>query len=260
MKIFNTRFFLAAARGLGLAMVFVFGGAAAQAYTITQIDTSGGSPGGLPIDEVSELVEGDFFEVTWTLDGSGTYGGIYPDLDATAIITVTSLSATQVVLDITLSNDTAPLLGDPDLEAVITVFGLSVGGVDLGNAGNGLSSTGSNFDTYDEGNIGGGLTIDVCASTDAKCNKGDPTDGIAIGESDSFQFTLMGDFDTDNLVLGVFGTKWQTNYGDINPEAGAEDSFELPGVPTPPIPEPSTAVLLGLGLLGLSFAGRPREF
>jgi hypothetical protein len=124
-------------------------------------------------------------------------------------------------------------------------------GVDRRNSGNTLSSPGSSLDTYDDGNIAGNLVVDVCASTNRGCNRGQPQFGIAIGESDSFQLTLYGDFDTSDLTLAVFGIKWQTNGG----------SFEQPGVPNPmpPIPEPTTISLMGLGLVGLGVVGRKRQ-
>jgi hypothetical protein len=248
---------ISTARATLLAAAFLLLSAGtSQAYTITQIGTTGGNPGGLPLYEVSGLVEGDIFVLDWTLDGS-LYGDAYPTLSAIGSVTVTSLTATTVVLDITLENTTPPLLGDPDLTAAITVFGLGVLGIDLGNPGNMLSSAGSFFDTYGEGNIGGGLTIDVCASTNALCTTGQPFNGINIGESDSFQFTLQGTFDVNNLTLDSFGTKWQTNYSEIMPEfEGNNRSFELPGTPSNPIPEPSTASLVGLGLVGLGVLRR----
>jgi hypothetical protein len=230
---------------LHVAWLLVVLAAPAGAFTITPTGVSGSNPGGQTLYAVSGLVQGDSFGVSWTLDGVGLYGGDFPDLDATATVTVTSLSATTVVLDITLSNTTAPSAG---LEAPITVFGLGVVGVDLGNAGNSLSAAGSSFDFYDEGDIAGGLRVDVCASTNRRCNTGGPNDGIQIGASDSFQFTLQGSFDVSDLTLSDFGTKWQTNYDEIVTDMEDNSSFELPGEP---VPEPSTAALLTLGIAGL---------
>jgi hypothetical protein len=228
-------------------LMFLATAAPAAAYTITPVGTSGGIPGGQTLYEVSDLIQGDMFELVWTLDGSGLYAGAYPDLDGSAVVTITSLTATTVVIDITLSNDTAPqIFNSLALQAVMTVFGMVVDGVDLGNAGNGLSSPGASFDTYDEGNLPG-IASNVCASTNSLCTRGSPQDGIKIGESDAFQFTLQGTFDTSNLTLRNFGTKWQTNAG----------SFELPGG-IPMIPEPSTALLMGLGLAGIATVGRRR--
>lgn len=233
--------------GWFVTLAFLAAASSAAAYTITPVGTSNGIPGGQTLYEVSGLIAGDFFELAWTLDGSGLHAGAYPDLDGSALVTITSLTATTVVIDITLSNDTAPqVFNSLALQAVITVFGFEIDGVDLGNPANGLSSPGSRFDTYGEGNLPGFAT-DVCASTNSLCTRGSPQDGIGIGDSDSFQFTLQGTFDTSNLTLRNFGTKWQTNAG----------SFELSGE-IPVIPEPSTALLMGLGLAGIGTLGRRR--
>jgi len=224
----------------------------AGAFTITPTGLSGGNPGGQTLYEVSGLVQGDSFDVIWSLDGSGSpYLGAFPNLDATATLMIDLLDGDTLILSVSLANDTAPLPGAPDLDAVITVFGFEAAGVALGDAGNDLLSPGAMLNFYDEGQISGGLSVDVCASTNAKCNTGNPHDGMAIGESDFFTFTLQGDFDSDDgLVLRNFGTKWQTNYDDIVTDVDDNSSFQLPGTPVS-VPEPATALLVGFSLVGL---------
>lgn len=246
----------------------------ADAFTISFIDFAGANPGDLcaieggttcqPRYKVSELEEGDSFDVTWFLDGSQILGPDliedYPTLSAEATVTLTSVSTTELVIDITLSNTTDPLaIGGEDFEAAITVFGLSVVGFTSGS----LTTSGSSLDTYTAGFIAGGLPADFCASTNTGCTNGQPGQGIQIGDSDSFQFTITGNFEEDNVMLADFGTKWQTNFDDlVIPDdldvlISGNSSFELPG--TPMVPEPSTASLLALGLAGLTVAGRRRS-
>ncbi len=220
-----------------------------------------------PYFEVSGLVAGDVFETNWTLDGSEILGpdGIpdFPTLSAEASLTVTSISATQVVLDITLENHTNPLQNVAGLVAPIISFGMELDGFGSGL----LSGAGSSLDRYATNNIAGGpgLRVDFCASTDPSCNSGSQADGIGIGGSDSFQFTLSGSFDpVGGIALGHFATKWQTNYDTlVTPDDPAvtsgNSSFEQPGLPGTPTPEPGTALLLGAGLIGLAAHDRRRK-
>jgi hypothetical protein len=229
--------------------------AGAWALTKTPIGTSGGNPGGQTVWEVSGARQGDSFDLTWVLDGSGSpWFGDLPDLSATGTLTIASLTATQAILNVTLVNTTAPA---GSLDAPITVFGLEVDGFSSGS----LSQEGTHLDTFDTGNISGGLTADFCASTKAACNSGQPRQGIPILGSDSFSFSLTGTFDTvGGLTLRNFGTKWQTNYDSIVPNptsvpVGDNSSFEMPGQA---IPEPSSGILLGLGLAGLALVRQRR--
>jgi hypothetical protein len=72
-----------------------------------------------------------------------------------------------------------------------------------------------------------------------------------VGSSDSFTLDLAGEFGP-TATLNDFAIKIQSD----------PNSYELPGVPslkTPPIPEPSTLILLGLGLVGLGFVAKRKS-
>jgi hypothetical protein len=261
-----------------VAVVMLAPVAPVAAFTMTQIGSAaGGNPGDLcealggttcqPYFEVSGLVAGDAFELGWTLDGSEILGpdGIpdFPTLRAEASLTVTSITSTQVVLDIILDNQTDPLQNVAGLVAPIVSFGMELDGFGSGL----LSGAGTSLDTYATNNIAGGpgLTVDFCASTDPACNSGSQADAIGIGGTDSFQFTLSGSFDPGRgITLSNFATKWQTNYDAlVTPDDPAvtsgNSSLEQPGLPGNPTPEPGTALLLGAGLIGLAANNRRKK-
>ena len=254
----------------------------ASAFIVTSVGVAGGNPGDLcaieggttcqPYFEVSGLLAGDSFDMVWDLDGSQILGpdGVpdFPTISATGTLSVASITTTTVVLDITLQNTTNPAdntgcsVGTlcPTFEAGIIAFGMLMDGYTSGA----LSTAGTSLDTYDTNNIAGGpgLHVDFCASTDASCNTGVTADGIQIGGSDALQFTLTGTFDpVGGITLANFATKWQTNYDELvvpdDPDVVAgNSSFEQPGLPAGVVPEPSTGLLMGFGLLGFGWLRR----
>lgn len=257
-------------RGLWIAVVAVLLLAAqpSSAYVVTEVGpAAGGNPGDLceieggttcqPYYEVSELVAGDEFDMYWALDGSQILGPDtvpdFPTLAGSATLTVSSITLTQVVLSVTVLNETQALLNPVGFEAGIVSWGAELGGFNSGS----LSTAGTSLDFYDTNNIAGGpgLTVDFCASTDSACNAGSMAEGIQIGASDTIGFTLDGTFDpTGGITLGNFATKWQTNYDELvtpdDPDVIAgNSSFEQPGLPGSVLPEPSTGVLLLAGIL-----------
>lgn len=209
--------------GWALSLALVGWSATASAYTISLTGgSSGGSPGGQPLYEVTGLVQGDAFNVSW--------GGV-SGLNVTGMVIIDSLTATAADIRVMLDNNSTPISGsDPRVTSV---------GVLVGNYGSlGSSTTGGTYlDTEDDGNFPG-FAIDVCGTSGNNC-AGGGNGGVPAGGSDDFTLRVNGAF-ANVLKLSNFGLKIQ---GGPN-----GNSFELAGVPTPKVPEPASALLLAMGL------------
>jgi hypothetical protein len=194
--------------------------AAADAYTISLTGgSSGGNPGGQPLYQVTGLVAGDSFDVSW--------GGV-SGLDVTGTVTVDSLSATNAGLSVTLDNMSTPISGG---NPRVTSVGLEVGGFSS------LASTvtgGSYLTLADDSNFPG-YTVDACATSGNNC-AGGGSGGIPAGGNDAVTLDLDGTY-SGTLTLANFGLKIQGGPGG--------NSFELAGVP---VPEPASVVLLAVGM------------
>jgi hypothetical protein len=236
---------LAAALTMGVAGV-------ADAFTITQIGTSNGNPGGLPVFQVSGLVEGDSFPILWS--------AVNGDLSATATITVFDLTSTQLLLDVVLTN-TSPEISNGDPR--ITSFGL---GINPNISGGSVSDIGGGTDVdaltgFSMSNFPGFQGVELCAVSGNNC-AGGASGGLESGNpdlTDAFRFTL--NFTNPNLsnelTLSQFALKYQGG-----PPGPGGDSFQIPGTPgngEPPIPPtqvpgPGTLMLVGAGLMGMAAA------
>jgi len=213
---------------------------AAPIFTDTG-NLSGGNPGGQSLWEVSNLVQGDAFDLSW--------GGV-TGLSGSGMVFIDGLSSTSAQIRVMIENDSTPISnGDPRF----TSFGLSVDNI------SGFSTTtgGNILDLADDSNFPG-FAISVCATAGNNCAGGGNA-GIDEGMSDEFTLDVLGNFGlTPALTLGGFALKVQ---GGPN-----GDSFELAGIPTAkedpqndPIPEPGMVLLFGFGLAAFGFARRQHK-
>ena len=186
------------------------------AFTITQIGTSGGNPGGLPVYNVTGLVQGDSYSVLWNHVTQGQ------TLSAQATITIVGLTATSAQVSVTLENTST--IGR------MTIFGISVGNFTpppgTGVPGNFLDAFDATPSEIALGFPGLQNFVDVCATSGLTC-AGGASGGIVFGNSDSFTFALNRTSGS-TLTLDGFGVKVQGG------PSGA--SFELPGTPGPVVP------------------------
>lgn len=207
-------------------------GTPAEAYSISQIGTSGGNPGGQPVYAITGLKEGDSF----TLSLNGIVG---PDtLTATAIISIFDISDGATLIDVDLSNDSTGANR-------ITHFGMAIQpnattGSIVDRGGPGDTDALASFGT---GNFPGFQLIEFCARSGPNCSGGGG-DGLLPTQDDLFRFSLLGGSFTDGgtIDLSQFGFKFQ----------GGANSYQLPGSPGVPVAQPAALVVLGAGLLGLT--------
>jgi hypothetical protein len=206
----------------------------ARAFTFLDLGIHAGDPAGplaAVIVQASDV--GDAFQVSWNVDD--------PALSAEASFLVSSFSASEIVLDVTLSHTTS--LADAGLTnaAVMSMgFGVTPSVVaELVAAGDVFDSVGSGSGPLQRF-PGGFYLIDVCVFA-AGCSGGAIHAGLAAGESDSFQVALSPRHFSfsHGAVLAFFPIKFQTSAGSFEPPGAVGD-------PGPAIPEP-TSVLLYVG-------------
>ena len=183
------------------------------------------------------------------------------NLAASAIVTLTSLTSSNAIIDVSISNNTLPA-GDPN--ALLTAFGFLFSPTPTANAAIALSDTGGATDTdaFVQGktpdnvpslNVGNGDPENVCTWTGNNCSGGAGT-GLQDGQTDKYSFSLAGNFG-NSVDLINFGIKWQGCTGC---------SFEILGIPDTPgtpqaVPEPGALTLTGVGLLALFAVTRLRR-
>jgi PEP-CTERM motif len=198
----------------------------ASAYTIALTGgSSGGNPGGQPLYEVSGLVQGDAFNVSW--------GGV-SGLNVTGMVTIDSLTATNADIRVMLDNMNTPISGsDPR----VTTIGLQVEGFSsLASA-----AAGGTFLTLASSTNFPGYTTNACATSGNNC-AGGGNGGIPAGGSDTAILDVNGTF-PGTLKLSNFALKVQGGPGG--------NSFELAGVPRPKVPEPASMALAAMGVAAL---------
>jgi hypothetical protein len=216
-----------------LGVALVGWSASASAYTISLTGgSSGGNPGGQPLYEVSGLVQGDAFNVSW--------GGV-AGLNVTGMVIIDSLTATTADIRVMLDNNSTQISGD---DPRITSMGLLIEDyTSLATTATG----GTYLDLEDDSNFPG-IAVDVCGTSGNNCSGGG-SGGVPAGDSDDFTLQVNGTF-ASVLTLSNFGLKIQGGPGG--------NSFELAGVPTLKVPESASIslLLMGIGVIAAKSARR----
>jgi hypothetical protein len=237
---------------IGTALSFSLIAVPAQALLITNTGSTAGNPAqDLYTVQISPSDVGSSFNVDWLLSGSTPN-----DLKATSTWKVDSFNQNDLVLSISITNDT--IIDSTFNVASLLSFGFGV--TPNVTAAFATGGQGAVFDGISKGNgpqqtfPGGFKGIDVCIFAANGCAGGAQFDGLlghlasAPANSDSIKIDLKGNFGSPVTLatLADFPLKFQTSNG----------SFELAGTPSvPSVPEPGMLFLFGTGLLSLGFIG-----
>lgn len=218
----------------------------AGAYTVSQTTCNpSGNPPGQLCTVVTDLEEGDSFNLLWLLP-AGTENtdqqSLPVDLSAAGTVSVDLIADGYITLGVSLTNTTDPTASDPDYTGRLdlTAFGITTGDNIVTSAS---TSGADNFIYADTSNFPAFAT-DACVFGGSTC-AGAGTSGLGAGVTDTFTATLVGNFVEGQLLdLDTFATKWQTDDG----------SYELS-----PVPIPAAAWLFGSALLGVAGIGYRRN-
>lgn len=208
----------------------------ASALTFFDTGVTGGNPESSLIGVTITTADvGNDFDIAWAVanvDGTD-------DLSATGNFSILSFDTGEIVMDITLSNTTVLSSTLTNADILSIAFGVNPDAAASFVAG----EEGSVFDNIGAGSgpqqtyPGGFKAIDVCLSG-AGCTGGAVAEGLHAGDSDSFRVSITGNFADGTADLLYFGAKFQTNLGSFEPGGG-----------TAPIPEPSAALVFGVGIV-----------
>jgi hypothetical protein len=215
----------------------------ARAFTFTSLGTQAGNPASnLFSVGITAADAGQSFDISWGITSPVS-------ISASGTVSVLSFSSSSITLGVSLTN-TTNLQTSGLSNAAILSLGL---GVTPDPTSKSLVA-GSVFDSLGTGSgaqktfPGGFKGIDACVYGSNGCSGGDIKDGLQAGASDSFQLTLGGDW-SNGTTLSFFAIKFQTSAG----------SYELPGTPGGPVPEPTAALVFGLGALVVRYGVRERR-
>lgn len=205
------------------------------------------------------------------IGSSGTKFALYfdaasPDLSAFANVSVYNATATQLVLNFAITNDTAVSEAGPLTQASLMSLGL-----DFDPDPTGASLSVSVFDglTTSVSNFPGGFKIDVCIFASNNCQGGDINKGLLVqdlpgidkdsnldGTSGNIRLILTRPQSTAAWDLNTAAVKFQTNLG----------SYEFAGCTTENqcttatrVPEPTSLALVSSVVMAFAAVGWRRR-
>lgn len=189
--------------------------------------------------DITSADVGNSYSVNWLDPTSST--GISTNLSATGTFTVKSLTASELLLNVTVDNTTASTF-----QAAILSLGMT-SSPSLSSKYQGSSTVFTGLS--DPGNFPGGFkNINICIWAGNNCNGGSINNGLQSGSSTSFELALTtssGNLLSTGVDLSQFPVKFQTQNGSF------EFGGSIPSIPS--TPEPSTWILDGTGLLLILF-------
>lgn len=189
--------------------------------------------------DITSADVGNSYSVDWLDPTSST--GISTNLSATGTFTVKSLTASELLLNVTVDNTTASTF-----QAAILSLGMT-SSPSLSSKYQGSSTVFTGLS--DPGNFPGGFkNINICIWAGNNCNGGSINNGLQSGSSTSFELALStssGNLLSTGVDLSQFPVKFQTQNGSF------EFGGSTPSIPS--TPEPSTWILDGTGLLLILF-------
>jgi PEP-CTERM motif-containing protein len=188
----------------------------------------------------------------------------HPDLTGTLDLTVQSITSSQIVLGIDITNTTSALFTSGRLTGL---------GWDSSVLPTGATDTSSVYNVFLNQNFPANTAVNLCLSSGSTC-AGGGSGGLSPLQSNSFTMTLLGNFGTSTLDFSNFAAKFQTAFGSFEPQGtitttctgtcGGSGGGTGGGTGGGPgggssVPEPSTLSVLGFALLaslGFRFAVR----
>lgn len=184
---------------------------------------------------------------------SGTihYGGNIDQTDvdglsASTSFTLTEINTSSFVFDVVVANTTNSLWEESRVSRI--GFNVDPNVTSVTASSPWFALLGGSFP-----NQFGALDICIQGQTQGSCNGG--SGGVEIGGSANFSLELGFASLPGAVTLDNFGVRWQS----LNSQALGYDDDSGTGTPVTKVPEPGTLGLLGLGVLGLTMAGRRRR-
>lgn len=197
------------------------------------------------------------------VDGPGGNGPI----TATATLTVASISLTQLVLNVQLTNTTTAASGFTTVGLEAFGFSIDPNATSVTGTTTGANDTGSDrddFTGYSLDSIASLKNVEICAWAGNNCKGGPQPNLLHFGETDFFRLTI--NFPTNNTDssydLADFGAKFQTNLQSYEFYASSGTTTVTPSTHNEEngnAPEPALLSMLGAGLAGVAYRIRRRS-